>query len=247
MEHGFAEERTTQGHTVESSHQAVILIALDGMGVADLVHRRAERVQEVGVAEAGGDAHIARMRAAAEGVGRAIDATALLVKADLAGDPPDEALLGLDPGMVFIPVAWMEFTGRQAIRRVAIQIFPGDDQWEMRGGKSHIQHPGSILIILLCALLQPFTGGIGALPIIEVVIGNAGADFVKTATGFSSGGATAEDVALMRKIVGPNMGVKASGGIKSLADAKTMIGAGANRIGTSAGVQIIKEARSSQV
>jgi len=75
----------------------------------------------------------------------------------------------------------------------------------------------------------------------------AGADFVKTATGFSSGGATAKDVALMRKIVGPNMGVKASGGIKSLADAKTMIGAGANRIGTSAGVKIIQEARSLQV
>jgi deoxyribose-phosphate aldolase len=73
----------------------------------------------------------------------------------------------------------------------------------------------------------------------------AGADFVKTATGFSSGGATAEDVALMRQTVGPNMGVKASGGIKTLADAKRMIAAGANRIGTSASVQIIQEASSS--
>jgi deoxyribose-phosphate aldolase len=73
----------------------------------------------------------------------------------------------------------------------------------------------------------------------------AGADFVKTATGFSRGGATAEDVALMRQTVGPNMGVKASGGIKTLADAKRMIAAGANRIGTSASVQIIQEASSS--
>ncbi len=73
----------------------------------------------------------------------------------------------------------------------------------------------------------------------------AGADFVKTATGFSSGGATVEDVALMRHTVGPNMGVKASGGIKTLADAKRMIAAGANRIGTSTSVQIIQEAMSS--
>jgi purine-nucleoside phosphorylase len=73
----------------------------------------------------------------------------------------------------------------------------------------------------------------------------AGADFVKTSTGFSSGGATTEDVALMRQTVGPNMGVKASGGIKTLADAKRMIAAGANRIGVSASVQIIQEALSS--
>lgn len=68
----------------------------------------------------------------------------------------------------------------------------------------------------------------------------AGADFVKTSTGFSSGGATVEDVTLMRKIVGPKMGVKASGGIRSYDDAIKMISAGANRIGTSSGVQIIR-------
>ena len=73
---------------------------------------------------------------------------------------------------------------------------------------------------------------------------NAGADFVKTSTGFSSGGATVEDIALMRQTVGPNIGVKASGGIKTLADAKRMIAAGANRIGSSAGVQIVQEALS---
>lgn len=68
----------------------------------------------------------------------------------------------------------------------------------------------------------------------------AGADFVKTSTGFSTGGATAEDIALMRKVVGPAIGVKASGGVRSLADAQSMIKAGASRIGASSGVAIIK-------
>lgn len=68
----------------------------------------------------------------------------------------------------------------------------------------------------------------------------AGADFVKTSTGFSTGGATVEDVALMRQVVGPDMGVKASGGTRSYEDAQAMIKAGANRIGTSSGVAIMK-------
>ena len=67
----------------------------------------------------------------------------------------------------------------------------------------------------------------------------AGADFVKTSTGFSGGGATAEDIALMRKVVGPEIGVKASGGVRSYADAQAMIEAGATRIGASAGVKIV--------
>jgi deoxyribose-phosphate aldolase len=71
-----------------------------------------------------------------------------------------------------------------------------------------------------------------------------GADFVKTSTGFASGGATVEDVALMRKTVGPEMGVKAAGGIKTLADAQAMVAAGASRIGASASVQIMKEVTS---
>jgi deoxyribose-phosphate aldolase len=70
----------------------------------------------------------------------------------------------------------------------------------------------------------------------------AGADFVKTSTGFSSGGATVEDVALMRRIVGREMGVKASGGIKDWSAAGSMIEAGADRIGTSAGVVIVESA-----
>lgn len=70
----------------------------------------------------------------------------------------------------------------------------------------------------------------------------AGAAFVKTSTGFTGGGATAEDVALMRKVVGPDMGVKASGGVRTLEDAKKMIAAGASRIGASASVAIVTEA-----
>lgn len=67
----------------------------------------------------------------------------------------------------------------------------------------------------------------------------AGADFVKTSTGFSTGGAKAEDVALMRKTVGEDMGVKASGGIHTAKEAQAMIDAGANRLGTSATLAII--------
>ncbi len=70
----------------------------------------------------------------------------------------------------------------------------------------------------------------------------AGADYVKTSTGFGPGGATAHDVALMRHAVGPGLGVKAAGGIKNLADAKEMVAAGATRIGASAGVRIVQEA-----
>ncbi|MGM9967750.1 MULTISPECIES: deoxyribose-phosphate aldolase [unclassified Rummeliibacillus] len=68
----------------------------------------------------------------------------------------------------------------------------------------------------------------------------AGADFVKTSTGFSTAGAKAEDVALMRKTVGPEIGVKASGGVRSLEDLESMVAAGATRIGASSGVKIIK-------
>ncbi|MBG9590303.1 deoxyribose-phosphate aldolase [Cytobacillus firmus] len=67
----------------------------------------------------------------------------------------------------------------------------------------------------------------------------AGADFVKTSTGFSTGGATAEDIALMRKTVGPDLGVKASGGVRSAEDAQKMIEAGATRIGASSGAAIV--------
>ncbi|TLQ16218.1 deoxyribose-phosphate aldolase [Lactococcus raffinolactis] len=68
----------------------------------------------------------------------------------------------------------------------------------------------------------------------------AGADFVKTSTGFSTAGATVADIALMRQTVGPDVGVKASGGVRSIADAQAMIEAGATRLGTSNGVDIMK-------
>ena len=70
----------------------------------------------------------------------------------------------------------------------------------------------------------------------------AGAEFVKTSTGFSNAGATPQDVALMREAVGPQMGVKASGGVRTLDDLKKMVAAGATRIGTSSGVKIVESA-----
>ncbi|HAJ36878.1 MAG TPA: deoxyribose-phosphate aldolase [Chloroflexi bacterium] len=72
----------------------------------------------------------------------------------------------------------------------------------------------------------------------------AGADFVKTATGFSGGGATVADIALMRRTVGPTMGVKAAGGVRTALDALKMVAAGATRIGTSSGVGIMRDLRS---
>ena len=71
----------------------------------------------------------------------------------------------------------------------------------------------------------------------------AGADFVKTSTGFGPGGATAHDVALMRRVVGDDMGVKAAGGVRDLESLKAMVAAGATRIGASAGVRIVQESR----
>ncbi|MBN1139956.1 MAG: deoxyribose-phosphate aldolase [Anaerolineae bacterium] len=71
----------------------------------------------------------------------------------------------------------------------------------------------------------------------------AGADYVKTSTGFGPGGATAHDVELMRRTVGPEIGVKAAGGIRSFEEAQTMIAAGATRIGASASVKILQQAQ----
>jgi deoxyribose-phosphate aldolase len=71
----------------------------------------------------------------------------------------------------------------------------------------------------------------------------AAADYVKTSTGFASGGATAADVALMRRVVGAEMGVKAAGGVRDLEGMKAMIAAGATRVGASAGVKIVQQSR----
>jgi deoxyribose-phosphate aldolase len=74
----------------------------------------------------------------------------------------------------------------------------------------------------------------------------AGADYVKTSTGFSTGGATEEDVRLIRSAIGPNAGLKASGGIRTLEELRKMVAAGATRIGASAGVKIIQESRTAE-
>ncbi|HEX8999423.1 MAG TPA: deoxyribose-phosphate aldolase [Blastocatellia bacterium] len=81
----------------------------------------------------------------------------------------------------------------------------------------------------------------------SVLAKEAGADFVKTSTGFSKGGATVADIELMRKAVGAELGVKAAGGVKDLASAKEMIAAGATRIGASAGVKIVQESKGVKV
>jgi deoxyribose-phosphate aldolase len=98
-------------------------------------------------------------------------------------------------------------------------------------------HQGALLkVILETSLLTVAEKLRGA----ELAI-QAGADFLKTSTGFASGGATAADVALLRGVAGGRCGVKASGGIRKLADVRTMLEAGANRIGASASVAIVRE------
>lgn len=74
----------------------------------------------------------------------------------------------------------------------------------------------------------------------------AGADYVKTSTGFGPGGATVADVALMRRVVGPGVGVKAAGGVRDLETFRALVAAGATRIGSSAGVRIVEEAREAE-
>ena len=116
-----------------------------------------------------------------------------------------------------------------------------DDQVEsdIRGVAEASHRGGAICkVILETALLTPSEKVRASL-----AAKRAGADFVKTSTGFASGGATAEDVALMRAAVGGELGIKASGGIRSLEDVQKMVAAGATRIGASASVKIIEQAR----
>jgi deoxyribose-phosphate aldolase len=110
---------------------------------------------------------------------------------------------------------------------------------DVRGVVEAAHRGGAICkVILECALLSREEKMRGA-----QAAKNAGADFVKTSTGFGPGGATADDVRLLRSVVGQGMGVKAAGGIRSLDDLRKMVEAGANRIGTSAGVKILEQAR----
>jgi deoxyribose-phosphate aldolase len=100
-------------------------------------------------------------------------------------------------------------------------------------------HPGARVKVIIEAALLTDDEKVKAC----VLARAAGADYVKTSTGFGPGGATAADVALMRRVVGPGMGVKAAGGVRDLTSAKAMLEAGADRIGASVGVKIVEESR----
>jgi deoxyribose-phosphate aldolase len=108
---------------------------------------------------------------------------------------------------------------------------------DVRGVCEVVHGGGGILKVILENVLLTHEEKVAAC---EICVA-AGADFVKTSTGFAAGGATAEDVALMRATVGARAGVKAAGGIRTAADLKTMVAAGANRIGASASLAILKE------
>src|SRR5580698_2572093 len=108
---------------------------------------------------------------------------------------------------------------------------------EIRGVVILAHEAGGIVKVILETCLLTFEEKLRAS---ELALA-AGADFIKTSTGFSSGGATVDDIALMRGVVGTRAGVKASGGIRSLADATAMLLAGATRIGASASVKILAE------
>lgn len=108
---------------------------------------------------------------------------------------------------------------------------------EIRGVVELAHGGGSIVKVILETCLLSFEEKLRAS---EIALA-AGADFIKTSTGFSTGGATIDDIALMRSVAGSRAGVKASGAIRTLADARAMLEAGASRIGASASVRILSE------
>ena len=108
---------------------------------------------------------------------------------------------------------------------------------DIRGVVELAHGSGAIVKVILETCLLTFEEKLRAS---EIAL-SAGADFIKTSTGFSTGGATVDDIALMRGVAGSRAGVKASGGIRSLADASAMLFAGATRIGASASVRILSE------
>ena len=107
----------------------------------------------------------------------------------------------------------------------------------VQGAATVVHHHGALLKVILETSLLTVAEKLRAS---EIAI-QAGADFLKTSTGFASGGATPDDVALLRGIAGARSGVKASGGVRTLADVRAMLEAGANRIGASASVAIVRE------
>ncbi len=135
------------------------------------------------------------------------------------------ARLGASELDMVIPIGQLKSGNHQAVHHA------------IRGVALVAHHRGALLkVILETSLLSVEEKLRGA----EIAI-QAGADFLKTSTGFASGGATAADVALLRGVAGGRCGVKASGGIHTLADVRTMLEAGANRIGASASVAIVRE------
>ncbi|MBL9175738.1 MAG: deoxyribose-phosphate aldolase [Verrucomicrobiales bacterium] len=114
----------------------------------------------------------------------------------------------------------------------------GDDRYVFRELRDLVEAAEGVplKVILECAMLTADEKHRACSLVVE-----SGAQFVKTSTGFGPGGATMEDVTLLRSLVGPKIGVKASGGIRTLAAARSMLDAGASRIGSSAGVAILAE------
>ncbi len=118
----------------------------------------------------------------------------------------------------------------------------GDDcavEYDIRGVTEAAHEQGVLVKVIIEAALLTDEEKITACTLSKA----AGADFVKTSTGFASGGATAADVALMRRVVGADMGVKAAGGVRDLEGLQAMVAAGATRVGASAGVKIVQEAK----
>jgi deoxyribose-phosphate aldolase len=154
----------------------------------------------------------------------------------LGATPPDvkayEAQLALDAGATEIDMV----INIGALKSRDYEMVARDIRAVVRVCRAHTP-PALVKVIIEAALLNEEEKIAACLLAKE-----AGADFVKTSTGFSSGGATVADVALMRRVVGPTIGVKAAGGIKDYSDAQAMIAAGATRLGASAGVRIVQEA-----
>jgi len=121
-----------------------------------------------------------------------------------------------------------------ALKSKDYELVARDIRAVVRAG--HAQTPPRLVKVIIEAALLTEEEKIAACLLAK----ECGADFVKTSTGFASGGATVTDVALMRRVVGPQIGVKAAGGVRTQAEAQALIAAGATRIGASAGVKIIQ-------
>ena len=170
--------------------------------------------------------------------------------ADLLADTPVrvDSVCGFPLGATPTPVKVFEAAQamRDGAREVDMVISIGDAkaarwgrvQEDIAGVATRVHESDGLLkVILECGLLTQPEKEEGARRAAA-----AGADFVKTSTGFLAGGATVEDVALLKRVVGAGVGVKAAGGIRSLGQARAMLAAGASRLGTSSGVRIMEEA-----